>query len=246
MIQCFFRSLLVALAFLTRLAPGRECTEKDITASVPLYPLAGLLMGLLLVLPFFLGLASGSSWVRAWLFLAFSLWVTRGLHWDGLADLADAWGSSAQGERFWDILKDSRMGAFGGMGLVMGLAGQLILLESAFARSAWGLLIWAPLLGRAMVLPLAAWIPPHPRSSLGRLTAPGASGKQALLAFMLSVLAGLLLAGPAAALYGLALASCAALALGRTATRHGGLNGDFFGTLIIMSELAALLGGMLA
>ena len=245
MIQNFFLSLWTALAFLTRLVPGRECTEKELADSVPLYPLAGLILGLLLVLPFYLGLASGSSWVRAWLFLAASLWLTRGLHWDGLADLADAWGSGADGDRFWDIIKDSRMGAFGGMGLVMGLAGQLILLEATFARSAWGLLVWAPLLGRTMVLPLAAWVSPHPRSSLGRLMVPGASGKPAFFAFALAALAGILLAGPAAAFCGLGLATLAAFALGSIANRHGGLNGDFFGTLIIMGELAALLGGVL-
>ncbi len=237
--------LVTALAFLTRLAPGRERTEEELAASVPLYPAVGGILGLLLTAPFFFGLAAGHAWVQAWLFLAASLYLTRGLHWDGLADLIDAWGGAADSERFWEILKDSRMGAFGGIGLFLGLAGQLILLQTAFSRSDWGLLIWAPLLGRAMILPLAAFSDVHPRSSLGRLIRPGASGKAALLSLLLAVLAGLLLAGPATALRGLGMATLVVLVLNRLAARHGGLNGDFLGSAVVCAELAALLSGVL-
>lgn len=245
MTRCSFRSLFTALAFLSRLVPGRERTEEELAAAVLFYPLVGLILGLVLVLPFSFGLAAGSDWVRAWLFLAASLWLTRGLHWDGLADFADAWGSAAKGEGFWRIIKDSRMGAFGGMGLFMGLAGQLVLLQAAFARSAWGLLVWTPILGRAMVLPLAALVQPYPGSALGRLTASGAQGKAAFGAFLLAAFAGIPLAGLNAAVCGLVLAALAALGLANVARRQGGLNGDFFGTLIIAGELAALLAGAL-
>ena len=62
--------------------------------------------------------------LAAWLWMALEAWSTRGLHWDGLADLGDASGSGAQGERFWAILRDSRLGAFGALHLLLAFGGM--------------------------------------------------------------------------------------------------------------------------
>ena len=54
--------------------------------------------------------------------------VTGGFHEDGLADVADGLGGSAERERALDIMKDSRIGAFGAMALVLALLAKLGLL----------------------------------------------------------------------------------------------------------------------
>ena len=54
--------------------------------------------------------------------------VTGGFHEDGLADVADGLGGSADRERALDIMKDSRIGAFGAMALVLALLAKLGLL----------------------------------------------------------------------------------------------------------------------
>jgi len=54
--------------------------------------------------------------------------VTGGFHEDGLADVADGLGGAYQRERALEIMKDSRMGAFGAMALVLALAAKLALL----------------------------------------------------------------------------------------------------------------------
>ena len=54
--------------------------------------------------------------------------MTGGFHEDGLADVADGLGGSADRERALDIMKDSRIGAFGAMALVLALLAKLSLL----------------------------------------------------------------------------------------------------------------------
>lgn len=157
----FLHHALLACGFLTRLVPARVATADDMAAAVRWFPLAGLVVGGACWLPFALGLAASHPAIQAWLYVLINLWVTRGLHWDGVADLADAWGSSATGERFWDILKDSRIGAFGVMGLLLGFGGQYIGAHEIFISGRLGVLIAAPIVGRGACVILAALVPPR-------------------------------------------------------------------------------------
>jgi adenosylcobinamide-GDP ribazoletransferase len=61
--------------------------------------------------------------------------MTGGFHEDGLADVADGLGGSADRERALDIMKDSRIGAYGAMALVLALLAKLSLLALLGAHS---------------------------------------------------------------------------------------------------------------
>lgn len=140
---CFWRAhwdnFLGTLSFNTRLVPARMVKmTADLGAFLVWQPVVGVVVGAVAVLPLLLlhWLAPQSSAaVQALLYCAALVWVTRGLHWDGWADIWDAWGSNARGETFWRILKDSRVGAFGVMGLVLGLGGQILLVYELVARA---------------------------------------------------------------------------------------------------------------
>ena len=236
-----FRPLRAALSFLTRLVPPPlHVDEALLVASVPWYPVAGLVVGLISVLPVW-ALGENAHWLLlGWLYVLISLWITRGLHWDGVADVADAWGSGKHGKAFHDILKDSRIGAFGVMALVMGLGGQTLLAGLNIANGAWMPLILAPVAGRTAVILLAGTSRPHPGSTLGSLTVRGA-GPRLTGAFALALpLLFWITSGffPALRL----TAACLFLLywLRHVAMREGGVNGDFMGTSIIMVELSAL------
>jgi adenosylcobinamide-GDP ribazoletransferase len=53
--------------------------------------------------------------------MAASIWMTGALHEDGLADFADGIGGGATRERALEIMKDSRIGSFGAVALVLAL-----------------------------------------------------------------------------------------------------------------------------
>ena len=151
-----FRAFHVAAAFLTVLAPPTS-SEAEPARSMGAFPFVGLALGALLTLPFYLGLLSTKPWIQAWLFLVLNVWATRGLHWDGWADLWDGIGSGARGELFWTIVKDSRTGAFGVLAIVLGCLGMLAGYHELFQNRCYGFLIFSTTLGRS-VIPMLCWL----------------------------------------------------------------------------------------
>lgn len=97
-----------------------------------------------------LGLAPSpwASLVAAVLSTASTAQMTGGFHEDGLADVADGLGGSVERERALDIMKDSRLGAYGAMTLMLALLAKISLL--AFLGG------FAPHLGLMPVLLLIA------------------------------------------------------------------------------------------
>ncbi|SDB35856.1 cobalamin-5'-phosphate synthase [Desulfonatronum thiosulfatophilum] len=239
------KEFFLAAGFLTRWAPAMIADNDELGRSMRWFPVVGLVLGIVLVLPLVLGLAAGRPWVQAWIWLGFAMYITRGLHWDGWADLGDAWGSGARGERFWEVIKDSRMGAFGGMGLFMGLAGCLIMVQGVVEAGQWGMLIWAPVLGRSAAV-LLAW-------QARDLHRPGLAGLflNALtwqsLAFVTSqaVVFGLFFVPWSMLLLAAGLCLGGILVLVRIARAQGGLNGDFLGTAIVWGEMSVFAAWMI-
>lgn len=241
-------SLWAAFSFLTRLAPARLFTDAELAAAARWFPVTGAVLGLLASLPAAVGLAPAHPAIQALAYLLVMFWATRGLHWDGVADCLDAWGSGARGESFQAILKDSRVGTFGVLGIVLVLLIQLLsltaLLEYRDSR-VWTLLILAPMLGRTAMLTLPAWLPPHSVSTLGRLVAPGCSPRLALLWGIPLLALFALTQGPRALAFGILLLGLPLAGLYRLAKREGGFNGDFLGCACLLAESAAWLAPLL-
>jgi len=187
-----------------------------------------------------LGVAAGLPWVQAWLWLGGSIYITRGLHWDGWADLWDGWGSNATNEHFWGILKDSRMGAFGGLGLFMGLAGFLILVQEACQARQWGVLIWAPILGRGAAVGLT-WLARNlHRPGLAQTFLLGMRRRCLYIVMGQVLLAGLFLVPWPSFIASLGFCLAGLLIFLNIAREQGGLNGDFLGSAIVWGELSVL------
>ena len=78
--------------------------------------------------------------VAAALCTAATVWLTGGFHEDGLADVADGLGGSADRVRALEIMKDSRIGAYGAMALVLALLTKVALLALLGAHSGTAML----------------------------------------------------------------------------------------------------------
>ena len=235
------RLFLLALSFLTRLAPARSASTEDMARSCLYYPLAGLCLGVLLTLPFSYGLLSGRPLAQAFIYVLLHTWLTRALHHDGLADLLDALGSGKTGEAFWTILKDSRIGTFAALGLTLAVVGHLILAAACFSANTLGPLVFAPLFGRCLPAVLARIALPHPSAGLGALVAAAPQKACPAICLLLTGILGPLCLGFSATGLALPLAALVLAFLAGVARRQGGYNGDFFGTAILAGELAALI-----
>ena len=240
-------SLLTALAFLTRLGPARCLDAAALSRAVRYYPVAGLAAGVAQTLPAAVLMLAHPAWGAgaAWLYVAAGFAVTRGLHWDAVADMGDAWGSGASGPAFWRILKDSRMGAYGAMSLLLTFSLELLCAAVLCAAADWGALCLAPAWGRACGVILAGSAAPHAAGSLGALACTGAGGAVRAFWLALGLCAAVLLLPPVPAV-SLVLASLAlAGGLHRLARRQGGLNGDFLGAAMLWGECLALCAACL-
>jgi adenosylcobinamide-GDP ribazoletransferase len=136
----FIRHYLLAIQFFTRIpVTGRLAawvgySPEMLRASAAHFPGVGVLVGALVavltaVLLVFLPQSSPlSPLAAAVLGTVFSVMLTGAFHEDGLADIADGLGGSQNRERALEIMKDSRVGAFGAIAVVLVLLAKVTLL----------------------------------------------------------------------------------------------------------------------
>jgi adenosylcobinamide-GDP ribazoletransferase len=228
-----------AFMLLTRLPVGslsRRAVPPGETAWA--WPLAGAAIGSIGAAIYWGARAIGlpSALAAIWS-VAATVLATGGLHEDGLADTADGLGGGRTRERKLDIMRDSRIGGFGALALILSVATRvtaLALLGSPLAvAAAW---LCAAVAGRAAMLALLlALKPARPdglAAPLGDTPKPRAIAGLALAALVVVLPGGLA---------ALAAAALATLAIGRIAHRQiGGYTGDILGAAEQLAECAAL------
>ncbi len=237
--------LKVALTFLTRLPVRGDAAPslRDLAAAAHLFPLVGALVGALAAFAYWtailIGLPSLPASIAA---LVTLVMVTGALHEDGLADTADALGAGEDRERALAIMRDSRIGTYGTIALVLALLARLIALAglweptkvaavlisvSALSRAALPVVMVVHLPARHDGLAATAGRPPPLRAAVGC-----ALGLLVALACLPT---------PQALVAALTLAAVAGLVAWRLARRFGGYTGDTLGALQQIAEIAFLM-----
>lgn len=189
------RAAATALQFLTRLPiPGGASAdparfEADIGRALALFPLMGALIGALTALALWLASQLWPLPLAVLLALAMEARLTGALHEDAVADLCDGFGGGRMAEDVLRIMKDSRIGVFGLLGLAFALAlraaGLMALPDAATAAVALVVSGW---LGRLLMLAAMLAIPPIPgRGGLGGSVASQATPHSFALALLLGL-----------------------------------------------------------
>lgn len=232
--------LVAAFGLLTRLPlPDRDVTPSPRAAWA--WPVVGAVLGALAATAASLALWAGlAPAIAAALALITGALLTGGLHEDGLADTADGLMGGRDRERRLEIMKDSRIGSYGALALLLITLIRWSALTALIAAGHhWAALIAAGALSRAPMAVLIATLPNARGSGLSHLT--GQPPRSAALAACGIALALTLLAtGRAVLAIALAVAATA-LALARAAkARIGGQTGDILGASQQLAEAAAL------
>jgi adenosylcobinamide-GDP ribazoletransferase len=237
------RPLLAAFRFLTRIPlPGPASDGADVARAVAWFPLVGAVVGFLTAGMF---VGAGHLWpapVAAVLAVAGGLLITGGFHEDGFTDAVDGLGGGWTKARALEIMKDSRIGAYGAMGLWAVLTLRWAALV-ALDRRALVILPLAMVWGRWSIAMLLRLLPPIAEGLAKEVHRQGGWGA-------LAGSSALLLAAQALAWHFHVgrLAIAAAAAVGMTLLwafylRHrlGGQSGDALGAGAMLVEAAALL-----
>ena len=241
---------LSALQFLTRIPmPSRSYKADSLARSVNFFSIVGLFVGGGAALLHFFLVPHLSRMATALIVVSYFVLVTGGLHEDGLADAADGFGGGVNHEKILLIMRDSRIGSYGGLALGFSLLGRMVLIASMPLQVVTYYLMVASLLSRWTVLPLSYFL-----SSARPSTTTEVSGLGARIASHTST---------SAVLFGTVISFSIAAALLKThaivpilsATfltwftgayynrRIGGATGDCFGATIQLVEIGCYLCG---
>lgn len=240
------RDAALAVSLLTVLPVRARWPENERPSVAGWFPLVGLVLGsaawaLAVLLAFILD--GRTPLLQAVVIVTAVALLTRFLHHDGLADVADAWWGGDTPERRREIMKDSATGAFGTTVLGLGLIAQVASVEALVVAKAFWCLPVALVTAR-FAATFAAWLGVPASPGLGS-TVSGrpdfASGLAAVVGFAAAGGIGWIGGGAA----GLACAGLGIiLALGVPhviASRMGGVTGDVMGASVVIVEVIVLL-----
>ncbi len=140
-------------------APGRDSPR--IAAALAWFPLVGALLGLLYAITgrAFLFLAPGWTLGAATVVFAVSVFLTRGLHLDGLADCADGLAGGTDSASALRIMKDPRVGVFGVLAIAVVLSMRLAAVGRLAAAGTLRVLVPVCAVSRLAMVVLAVWLP---------------------------------------------------------------------------------------
>jgi adenosylcobinamide-GDP ribazoletransferase len=262
---------MVAVQFLTRLpTPALSGYQAQwLSSSARYFPVVGVLVGVANVVVWWLAARVLPAAVSVGVMMAASLLVTGAFHEDGFADTCDGFGGGFTRERVLDIMKDSRIGAYGAIGIVMMLGLKWSTLNAMPAVSLPLLVVSAHMVSRWCATALI-WRLPYVRVEADAKAKPfahGQGGGDWLLSGVIGLVALCVVAVCVAGVLGVPLLEHDAVAAGALPLRAcgtalltaavitllagvyirqriGGYTGDCLGAVQQLSELGFLMTGL--
>lgn len=121
-----------SISFFTRIPVARwaDFSERGMAMSLLFFPIVGWLVGGLVALCFGVIAAYIPIFPALVISTLFGILITGAFHEDGLADVCDGFGGGYTKQRVLQIMKDSQIGTYGTIGIVMTLLLKIALLAS--------------------------------------------------------------------------------------------------------------------
>jgi len=235
------RSMVIAAQFLTRVQLSRRVVEAhELPGAIAWFPLVGALVGGAMAGLIYAATPLLGSDVAIVLGLIAGALLTGAFHEDGLADACDGLGGGFTRERALEIMRDSRIGSYGAVALVLLYAARFTLFRTLGAAQLLLALPVASALGRASIVVLTAWLPSARTEGMAVDVARSVTRGTAAIGIATALVIAAVLTGVAAP----ALVATAALAIIGAAfyLRHrlGGTTGDTFGAVSVIVEVVTL------
>lgn len=241
----FFRAIVDSIGFMTVIPTPThdEWSEEDFGYSEYFYPLAGLIVGGLAGLTYTLLQPVQGSNLAAILALIVWIVIDGALHWDGVANCCDGFFYSTTPEKRLNIMRDSRVGTYGTVGLILGILLKILLIINLPVEGALFLFIFASVSARWFQIVLL-YMP------LARPTGLAATMKAArpklllVVSFIFPLAAGILVGWKALIYFAAGLVVTGLIAL-LAKSKIKGVSGDVLGLTVEMTELVILLTAVL-
>jgi len=187
------KKILFAFQFLT-IIPVKdiELSEQEMGSSTAVFPVVGLIEGIMLAISALILLKIFTPEVVNALLVLILVILNGGLHLDGLSDTFDAIASRADSKRKLDIMKDSATGPFGVIAIVMTLLLKYVLLNAVFLHSVgkvyYAVLVLMPVSSRWLMVATACYGKSARSEGLGRMFIEYTGNKEMLKATTVTIL----------------------------------------------------------
>ncbi|MEX0583403.1 MAG: adenosylcobinamide-GDP ribazoletransferase [Sneathiella sp.] len=244
------QDFLVSLVFLTRLPirPNFIFEMGALKTACRLFSLVGLIVGgvagTIYILAAYIGLP---IIVAAFLAVAAQIIITGALHEDAIGDVADGFGGGANKAKKLEIMRDSRVGTYAVVSLILVIGLKIAVLGSIpDPLMGFALLVVAAAVSRGLIAWALYFLPPARGDGLGHgagqpeITPP-------LVSTILSVLIAILVLGPQMGAIALLAGIVGASLMGAIAMRQvGGQTGDVLGAVQQLAEIFILIACLAA
>jgi adenosylcobinamide-GDP ribazoletransferase len=239
--------VLAAVQFMTRLpvptpswAPPWQ--PETLSRAARHFPLVGALVGAICAGAWLLASTVLPPAAAAGIALAVGMLVTGALHEDGLADLFDGLGGGQTRDRALEIMRDSRIGTYGGAALIVSVGLRWAALAALSPTAGACALIAVHALSRAPATVMLAGFDYARQGPAARDIAGGVTRAEALWAVLVALAAAFLALGLASALAAALAAIVGAAAMAAWMLRRlGGYTGDGLGAMEQAAEVAVFL-----
>ena len=222
--------------------PSSKLPTLKLSEAARAFPFGGVVVGGVGALVLFVAAKSGlHPLASSILAIGATALVSGAIHEDGLADVADSLGAASKTKKL-EIMKDSRVGTYGVLALVI-VTGLKAGLLAGFPGPglAAGALFAANVLGRSGLGLMMLSLPPVKKSGLAK-AAGTPKQEDAMIALIIGTLIAVLVLGPGTGLAAAAIAGLGLAAVGVLAHRQiGGLTGDVLGAGEQVAEVLVLL-----
>ncbi len=235
------KNFLIAWQFLT-IFPVQiksEIKNKDHGASLLYFPLIGLLIGLLLASSAFIS-SFLPNLVRGALILIIPIIITGGIHLDGFIDTCDGFYGDRPKEKILEIMRDSRIGVMGAIGIVTLLLLKFTLIVSIPPEYLWKSLIMMVVFSR-WSQGLACLVSKYARSEgKAKFFIEYAKRKDIIIGALFTLALFLLMAKLKGILIFALVFLCSLLFIQYVKRKIGGMTGDTIGATSEVAEVATL------
>ncbi len=233
----------VAVSFLTTLPLKYkgEWDEKTFSRASIFYPLVGVIIGLITVAVMYLISLTDYVHIAAFTGLLISIVLSGGLHLDGFMDMCDGLLASRGPERALEIMKDSRVGSFSVIGVILLLLAKFLLYDALMVNAAFIFAVLAALTFSRFILICCLLLFPCARQEGLGVTVKKYVSKAALVFGGIVMLVIIALSRQWALLIAFILALALMLALTQSINRFlNGITGDIMGAMAEIGEAVFL------
>lgn len=234
------KKLIIMIQFLTRIPINinLEVNEDEFLDGVIYFPLVGLIIGMFTVSFYYIGYKLGGSLIAATMAVASEVFITGGLHLDGLGDTFDGVYSNRPKERILEIMKDSRLGTNAALAILITILLKIAFIECMPLPEVYAVLLLMPVLAKLCQVYGARYSVYARKNGMGGLFIEKVNNKQLVFALFISIIICLIY-------FWAMLFIVIGYIFSRLYVRHitskiDGMTGDTLGALCELSEIVYL------